>query len=44
VPDDEELDFALEIFKEIVEPTLGRLENLLEPGMCHGPTYGSDSD
>lgn len=35
VPDEEELDFALEIFKEIVEPTLERLEHLLEPGMCH---------
>ncbi|KAI0257360.1 hypothetical protein BJV78DRAFT_1277900 [Lactifluus subvellereus] len=32
VPDGEELDFALEIFQEIVEPTLGRLEALLKPG------------
>ncbi|KAH9982676.1 hypothetical protein BGW80DRAFT_1433981 [Lactifluus volemus] len=31
VPDEEELAFALEIFREIVEPTLGRLEALLEP-------------
>ncbi|KAI0067819.1 hypothetical protein BV25DRAFT_1794335 [Artomyces pyxidatus] len=32
VPNGEELDFALEVFKEIVEPTLGALEKLLEPG------------
>jgi hypothetical protein len=25
----------LELFREIVEPTLARLEKLLEPGMCH---------
>ena len=24
----------MELFREIVEPTLARLEKLLEPGMC----------
>ncbi|KAI0308000.1 hypothetical protein B0F90DRAFT_1813347 [Multifurca ochricompacta] len=32
VPHGEELNFAMEIFREIVEPTLERLEKLLEPG------------
>ena len=34
VPDGEELDFALEIFKEIAESTLNKLEKLLGPGTC----------
>ena len=34
VPNEEEIEFILEIFKDIVEPTLGMLEVLLEDGMC----------
>ena len=33
VPSEEEIDFVLEIFREIVEPTLEMLEALLEDGM-----------
>ena len=32
VPSSEEIDFALQIFKEIVEPALDLLEELLKPG------------
>ncbi|EDR15426.1 uncharacterized protein LACBIDRAFT_301740 [Laccaria bicolor S238N-H82] len=32
VPDPEEIGFALQIFKELVEPTLTALEDLLAPG------------
>ncbi|KAI0001825.1 hypothetical protein BJV77DRAFT_16959 [Russula vinacea] len=42
VPDEEELDFALEIFKEIVEPTLERLEHLLEPGISRDGLWRND--
>ena len=33
VPNSQEIQFALRIFKELVEPTLSSLESLLEPGM-----------
>lgn len=33
VPNEEEVDFVLEVFRNIVEPTLGMLEALLEDGM-----------
>ncbi|KAI9462361.1 hypothetical protein BJY52DRAFT_1221991 [Lactarius psammicola] len=39
VPDGEELDFALEVFKEIVEPTLNKLEQLLGPGTCRSLSF-----
>ena len=32
VPNDEEIGFAIRIFKEIVEPTLSVLESLVAPG------------
>ncbi|KAK7694364.1 hypothetical protein QCA50_001550 [Cerrena zonata] len=32
VPNAEEIDFALEIFREVVEPALDTLEQLVEPG------------
>lgn len=32
MPNQEEIEFALQIFKELVEPTLQRLEDLLEDG------------
>ena len=33
VPSEEEIEFILEVFRDIVEPTLGMLEALLEDGM-----------
>lgn len=33
VPNDEEVDFALAIFRELIEPTLIMLENLLRTSM-----------
>jgi len=33
VPSEEEIEFILEVFREIVEPTLGMLEALLEDGI-----------
>ena len=33
VPDKEEVDFALAIFKELIEPTLVMLESLLDTRM-----------
>lgn len=38
VPNEEEIDFILEVFRDIVEPTLGMLEALLEDGMCFNST------
>ena len=32
VPDREEIDFAIEIFREVVEPTIALVEALLDPG------------
>lgn len=32
VPNDDEIDFALQILREIVEPTIKDLESLLLPG------------
>ena len=32
VPDGAEIGFALDIFKEIIEPTLTKLEGFLDPG------------
>jgi proteasome activator subunit 4 len=32
VPSEEEIEFVLEVFREIIEPTLGMLEALLEDG------------
>ena len=31
-PDDEEIEFALQIFKELIEPTMDLLGELLLPG------------
>jgi len=33
VPSEEEIEFILEVFRDIVEPTLGLLEALLEDGI-----------
>ncbi|KAI0274846.1 hypothetical protein BC834DRAFT_814888 [Gloeopeniophorella convolvens] len=42
VPDEEELNFALELFREIVEPTLARLEDLLKPGVSRDGAWRND--
>ena len=34
VPNAEEIDFVLQIFREFVEPILNTLHDLLEPGEC----------
>ena len=38
VPNAAEIDFALEIFREVVEPALDTLEHLLEPGKSYFPS------
>ncbi|KAF5337122.1 hypothetical protein D9611_003196 [Ephemerocybe angulata] len=42
VPDDEEVDFALEIFKKLIEPTLVLLEDLLKPDTPRNATWRND--
>ncbi|KZT06355.1 uncharacterized protein LAESUDRAFT_653878 [Laetiporus sulphureus 93-53] len=42
VPNDEETDFALEIFRKVVEPTLTTLEGLLEPGVVRDAVWRND--
>lgn len=37
VPSEDEIDFVLEVFREIVEPTLGMLEDLVEDGISLSP-------
>ena len=32
VPSDEEIEFVVQIFREVIEPILGELEQLLLPG------------
>ena len=39
VPSEEEIDFVLEVFRDIVEPTLEMLEALLEDGMSLDSTH-----
>ena len=39
VPSEEEIDFILEVFRDIVEPTLGMLEALLEDGISLSSTH-----
>ncbi|KAH8100502.1 hypothetical protein BXZ70DRAFT_1022407 [Cristinia sonorae] len=42
VPTAGEIDFALQIFKEIVEPTLDLLDGLLKPGVVHDAIWRND--
>lgn len=35
VPSEEEIEFVLEVFRDMVEPTLAMLEALLEDGVSH---------
>ncbi|TRM60121.1 hypothetical protein BD626DRAFT_571905 [Schizophyllum amplum] len=41
-PDEEEIDFVLQIFREVVEPTLASLEQLLEPGIMRDAVWRND--
>ncbi|KAF9472467.1 hypothetical protein BDN70DRAFT_886944 [Pholiota conissans] len=42
VPNTQEIDFALRIFRELVEPALGSLESLLKPGVVRDAIWRSD--
>ena len=42
VPDDAELDFAIEIFQQVVEPALNDLEALLRPGVSRNSVWRND--
>ena len=44
VPNEQEIDFVLQIFRELVEPTLAILEGLLQPGTPVSSTITSMSD
>jgi proteasome activator subunit 4 len=37
IPNEEEIEFVLEVFRDIVEPTLAMLETSLEDGMPSSP-------
>ncbi|KAF8168284.1 hypothetical protein B0H34DRAFT_792908 [Crassisporium funariophilum] len=42
VPNTQEIDFAIRIYKELVEPTITSLENLLKPGVARDAIWRSD--
>ncbi|KAI0374438.1 hypothetical protein BV20DRAFT_1049238 [Pilatotrama ljubarskyi] len=42
VPTDEEIDFVLRIFREVVEPVLDKLHGLLEPGIVRDAVWRND--
>ncbi|KZV77572.1 hypothetical protein PENSPDRAFT_621096 [Peniophora sp. CONT] len=42
VSDDAELDFAIEIFKQVVEPAMNDLEALLRPGVTRDSVWRND--
>jgi proteasome activator subunit 4 len=42
VPSQEEIDFTIQIFRELVEPALVQLEELLEPGQVHDHKWRND--
>ena len=42
VPSDEEIDFALQIFEKVVEPTLGILQGLLKEGIVRDAVWRND--
>ncbi|KAF8807238.1 hypothetical protein BYT27DRAFT_7232792 [Phlegmacium glaucopus] len=42
VPNPQEIQFALRIFKELVEPTLSSLESLLKPGIVRDAVWRND--
>ncbi|GBE78103.1 hypothetical protein SCP_0109850 [Sparassis crispa] len=42
VPSDDEIEFVLQIFREIIEPVLSTLEGLLKPGIAHDSKWRND--
>ncbi|KAF7319927.1 Membrane protein [Mycena kentingensis (nom. inval.)] len=42
VPGAEEIDFALALFKQVVEPTLNDLEKLLDPGITRNAAWSNE--
>ncbi|KAI0961189.1 hypothetical protein AcV7_000357 [Taiwanofungus camphoratus] len=42
VPNAQEINFAIEIFREVVEPTLRTLDGLLEPGVVRDAIWRND--
>ncbi|KAI0050704.1 hypothetical protein FA95DRAFT_1581074 [Auriscalpium vulgare] len=42
VPNEQEIEFALELFREFVEPTMTKLEKLLEPGIVRDGVWRND--
>ncbi|EMD41658.1 hypothetical protein CERSUDRAFT_110231 [Gelatoporia subvermispora B] len=42
VPNDDEIDFALEIFREAIEPTLNQLDGLIGPGVVRDAIWRND--
>ncbi|RDB28522.1 Proteasome activator complex subunit 4 [Hypsizygus marmoreus] len=42
VPNNEEIEFALEIFRSLVEPTLSVLENLIAPGLMRDEVWRNE--
>ncbi|ESK98482.1 membrane protein [Moniliophthora roreri MCA 2997] len=42
VPNNEEIDFAIQVFRELIEPTLQRLEQLLQPGIVRDSDWRND--
>ncbi|KAJ7655130.1 hypothetical protein DFH06DRAFT_491600 [Mycena polygramma] len=42
VPNNEEVDFAIQIFKELVEPTLDTLRQLLSPGETRNAVWSNE--
>ncbi|OCH96655.1 hypothetical protein OBBRIDRAFT_787227 [Obba rivulosa] len=42
VPNDEEINFAIQIFREVVEPVLDQLDTILGPGIPHDAVWRND--
>ncbi|KAF9270499.1 ARM repeat-containing protein [Marasmius fiardii PR-910] len=42
VPNDEEIDFTIRVFRELIEPTLSLLEGLLQPGVSRDAIWRND--
>ncbi|KAL0579785.1 Proteasome activator BLM10 [Marasmius crinis-equi] len=42
VPNQEEIDFAVQIFRELIEPTLSTLEELAQPGVSRDAVWRND--
>ncbi|KAL4243081.1 BLM10 family protein [Abortiporus biennis] len=42
VPDDNEIDFALQIMKDLIEPTIDILDDLIQPGAVHDSVWRNE--